>query len=86
MYSKEGRLPVDREARQPQLALAWLLHQGRDVVPIPGTKRCMFLQENARAADVALSTAALRRIAEVAPKGAAAGERYAEGGLRAVNG
>ncbi|WP_273844441.1 aldo/keto reductase [Rubrobacter calidifluminis] len=68
-----------------QLALAWLLHQGEDIVPIPGTKRRRYLEENAAAVEIELTEEDLRRIDEVAPKGAAAGERYDEAGMRAVN-
>src|SRR2546428_6063365 len=68
-----------------QLALAWLLAQGEDVVPIPGTKRRRYLEENARAVEIALTAGDLRRIGEVAPKGATAGSRYPEGGMRSVN-
>jgi aryl-alcohol dehydrogenase-like predicted oxidoreductase len=59
-----------------QLALAWVLAQGDDVVPIPGTKRRRYLEENAAASEIALSKADLARLAEVAPPGVAAGERY----------
>jgi aryl-alcohol dehydrogenase-like predicted oxidoreductase len=59
-----------------QLALAWVLHQGNDIVPIPGTKHVRYLEENAAAMNVTLTADELRRIDEVAPKGAAAGERY----------
>ena len=59
-----------------QLALAWLLAQGEEVVPIPGTKRPKYLEENAAAVDVALSRADLARIDAALPKGSAAGERY----------
>jgi len=59
-----------------QLALAWLLAQGEDIVPIPGTKRRQYLEENAAAADVTLSPAELKRVEEAFPKGTAAGERY----------
>jgi aryl-alcohol dehydrogenase-like predicted oxidoreductase len=59
-----------------QLALAWVLHQGNDIVPIPGTKHVKYLEENAAAMNVTLTADELRRIDEVAPKGAAAGERY----------
>jgi aryl-alcohol dehydrogenase-like predicted oxidoreductase len=59
-----------------QLALAWVLHQGNDIVPIPGTKHVKYLEENLRALEVELSKEDLRRIDEVAPKGIAAGERY----------
>jgi aryl-alcohol dehydrogenase-like predicted oxidoreductase len=61
-----------------QLALAWVLHQGEDVVPIPGTKRVRYLEENVAAADVALSKDDLERLEEIAPAGAAAGDRYAD--------
>jgi aryl-alcohol dehydrogenase-like predicted oxidoreductase len=67
-----------------QLALAWLLHQGEDIVPIPGTKRREYLEENAGAADVALTQDDLRRIEEAMPRGAAAGERYTAEQMRAV--
>ena len=59
-----------------QLALAWVLHRGDDIVPIPGTKRVKYLEENVRAMNVELSAEDLRRIDEVAPKGVAAGDRY----------
>jgi aryl-alcohol dehydrogenase-like predicted oxidoreductase len=68
-----------------QLALAWLLYQGEDIVPIPGTKRREYLEENARAVDVELTDEDLGRIEEVAPVGAAAGERYNEAGMQTVN-
>jgi aryl-alcohol dehydrogenase-like predicted oxidoreductase len=59
-----------------QLALAWVLRQGGDIVPIPGTKRVRYLEENAGAADVELSEDDLARIEEAFPKGATAGDRY----------
>ncbi|HWT93500.1 MAG TPA: aldo/keto reductase [Solirubrobacteraceae bacterium] len=59
-----------------QLALAWVLHQGDDIAPIPGTKRVAYLEENVAATEIELSTDDLRRIDEAAPHGAAAGERY----------
>jgi aryl-alcohol dehydrogenase-like predicted oxidoreductase len=61
-----------------QLALAWVLHQGDDVVPIPGTKRVPYLEENVAAVDVELSAADLARIDEAVPAGATAGDRYAD--------
>ncbi|HEX6912629.1 MAG TPA: aldo/keto reductase [Longimicrobium sp.] len=72
-------------ATPSQLALAWVLAQGGDVVPIPGTKHVKYLEENAGATRVELSDDDLRRIDAVFPAGAAAGERYAEGGMRTVN-
>jgi aryl-alcohol dehydrogenase-like predicted oxidoreductase len=61
-----------------QLALAWVLAQGEDVIPIPGTKRVKYLEENAAAADIRLTPLQLARIEEVAPRGAAAGDRSAD--------
>jgi len=59
-----------------QLALAWVLARGRDMVPIPGTKRRVYLEENVAAAKIELTKSDLARIEEVAPKGFAAGGRY----------
>ena len=59
-----------------QLALAWVLAQGKDIVPIPGTKRRKYLEENVGALDIKLTAEDLKRIDEVAPKGAASGGRY----------
>ncbi len=59
-----------------QLALAWVLHQGEDVVPIPGTKRRSYLEENVEATEISLSDEDLSRIDEAAPAGVAAGDRY----------
>jgi aryl-alcohol dehydrogenase-like predicted oxidoreductase len=67
-----------------QLALAWVLAQGDDVVPIPGTKRRKYLEENAAASDVVLDRKDLARLDEVAPKGGAAGERYAAAAMSSV--
>ena len=63
-----------------QLALAWVLAQGQDVVPIPGTKRRSYLEENVGAAGVQLGADDLARLAEIAPPGVAAGGRYADSG------
>ncbi|MEA2664772.1 MAG: hypothetical protein QOI11_1716 [Candidatus Eremiobacteraeota bacterium] len=69
---------VAREAgiTPSQLALAWVLAQGDDVVPIPGTKRVKYLEENVRAVDVRLAPEQLARLDQIAPKGAASGDRY----------
>ena len=67
-----------------QLALAWLLAQGNDVIPIPGTKRRKYLEENAGAVNVKLTADDLRRIDEVAPHGVAAGQRYPEAMMKLV--
>ena len=68
-----------------QLALAWLLAQGGDIVPIPGTKRRKYLEDNAGAADVNLTDEDLSRIEEAMPRGSVAGERYSEEMMKAVN-
>jgi aryl-alcohol dehydrogenase-like predicted oxidoreductase len=67
-----------------QAALAWLLAQGEDVLPIPGTKRISFLEENVAAADVTLSQDQLDRLAAAVPPAQVAGERYAPSGMRTV--
>jgi len=61
-----------------QLALAWVLAQGADIVPIPGTKKVHYVRENVEAASIKLTLEEVRAIGEAVPKGAAAGERYAE--------
>lgn len=78
---------IAREKRCPpaQLALAWVLAQGNNIVPIPGTKRRKYLQENVGALDVNLSSEDIARIEEVAPKGAFAGSRYPEAMMKLLN-
>ncbi len=68
-----------------QLALAWLLAQGEDVIPIPGTKRRAYLEENLGALDIRLDTRDLERIEEAMPPGVAAGARYPEGQMKSVH-
>ncbi len=75
----------DKHCSPAQLALAWVLAQGEDIIPIPGTKRRKYLQENAGALDVQLTSADLARIDEVAPKNAFAGLRYPEPMMKLVN-
>ena len=69
-------LAREADVTTAQLALAWVLAQGDDVVPIPGTKRVKYLEENAKAAEIRLSPLQLARLDEAAPRGAAAGTRY----------
>jgi aryl-alcohol dehydrogenase-like predicted oxidoreductase len=76
-------LAAEKGLTPGQLALAWVLHRGEQIVPIPGTKRVAYLEENLGAADVELSEEEVQRIAEALP--AAAGERYDEAGMRSVN-
>ena len=74
----------EKKCTPGQLALAWLLARGEDIIPIPGTKRRKYLEENAAALKVELSPQDLRRIDEVAPRGAAAGLRYPEQMMKSV--
>jgi aryl-alcohol dehydrogenase-like predicted oxidoreductase len=76
MVERVGQLAAEKGCTPAQLALAWVLAQGNDVVPIFGTKRRKYLHDNLAALNVTLTAEDLRRIDEVAPKGAAAGERY----------
>ncbi len=78
-------LARQKKCTPAQLALAWLLAQGDDIVPIPGTKRKKYLEENIAATAVRLSAEDLARIEQSAPHGVAAGERYPEAGMRRVN-
>jgi aryl-alcohol dehydrogenase-like predicted oxidoreductase len=78
-------IAAEKGATPGQLALAWLLVQGDDIVPIPGTKRRKYLEENAAAVEITLTEEDLRRIEEAIPRGSAAGERYSEQMMRTVN-
>jgi len=78
-------LAKEKNCTASQLALAWLLAQGPDIIPIPGTKRRKFLEDNAGAANVKLSQADLQKIEDVAPHGAAAGARYPEVMMALIN-
>jgi len=71
-------IAAEKDVTPSQLALAWLLRQGDDIVPIPGTKRVRYVEENLAATDIELSADDLQRIEKAAPRGAAAGERYAD--------
>jgi aryl-alcohol dehydrogenase-like predicted oxidoreductase len=86
LVARVEELAREKAFTPSQLALAWLRARGEDIVPIPGTKRRTFLEENVRAVDVALTPADLERIDEVAPQGVAAGDRYTQAGMAAVNG
>lgn len=80
-----GALAKRKGCTPSQLALAWVMAQGKGIVPIPGTKRVRYLEENAAAAAVTLNDADLEAIDAISPKGAATGERYAAAGMAAVN-
>ncbi|HEU4587147.1 MAG TPA: aldo/keto reductase [Gemmatimonadales bacterium] len=85
LVARIEELAREKHCTPSQLALAWVLAQGRDIVPIPGTKRVRYLEENAGAADVTLSADDLAAIDAAFPKGVAAGARYTAGGMAAVN-
>ena len=76
----------EKNCTPAQLALAWVLAQDKNIVPIPGTKRRKYLEDNVAAVDVKLTAEDLRRINEIFPTGAAAGERYPEHMMSIVNG
>ena len=77
---------ADRKGAAPsQMALAWVLAQGDDIVPIPGTKHVRYLEENVGALRFTLDAAELRELDQIAPKGATAGARYPESGMKAIN-
>jgi aryl-alcohol dehydrogenase-like predicted oxidoreductase len=75
----------EKNCTAAQLALAWVLAQGKDMVPIPGTKRRKYLEQNLGALDIKLTKDDLARIDQVAPKGVAAGARYAEAAMAALD-
>ncbi|PFN77621.1 aldo/keto reductase [Bacillus sp. AFS076308] len=85
LVNKIKEIANEKNCKPSQLALAWLLAQGEDIVPIPGTKRIHYLDENIGALSINLTESDLARINEVAPRGAAAGERYPEAGMKGVN-
>ena len=76
-------IAAEKEVTPAQLALAWLLAQGDDIVPIPGTKRRRYLEENVAVIDITLTQAELERLESVAPQGVAVGDRYPD--MRSVN-
>jgi aryl-alcohol dehydrogenase-like predicted oxidoreductase len=80
-----AEMAVEKRCTPAQLALAWVLAQGNDIVPIPGTKRPHYIAENIGALAVTLSPSDLSRIDEVFPTGAAAGARYAPQAMGAIN-
>jgi aryl-alcohol dehydrogenase-like predicted oxidoreductase len=85
LVERVGEIAREKKCTPAQLALAWVLAQSDGIVPIPGTKRRKYLQENVGALNVALTSADLARIDEVAPKEAFAGERYPDWAMQMVN-
>ena len=85
LVARVTEMAAERGVTPGQLALAWVLAQGEDIVPIPGTKRRRYLDENAAAAEIRLTDQDNARLDELAPKDAAAGTRYPEAMMRFVN-
>ncbi len=85
LVSKLEELARRKGVTASQLALAWTMQQGDDIVPIPGTKRVKYLEENAAASELTFTPAELRQIDEIAPFGIAVGTRYPEAAMAAVN-
>jgi aryl-alcohol dehydrogenase-like predicted oxidoreductase len=85
LVAKIADLAARKSCTPGQLALAWVLAQGPDIVPIPGTKRIKYLEENLEALHLTLAPADLREIDQVLPPGATAGLRYAERSMASVN-
>lgn len=75
----------EKSCTPAQVALAWVLGRGEDIVPIPGTKRVRYLEENVKAVDVRLEAGEVSRLEAAFPQGAAAGERYHPSGMQVVN-
>jgi aryl-alcohol dehydrogenase-like predicted oxidoreductase len=86
LVARIGAIARRKGCTPGQLALAWVLARGHDIVPIPGTKRRRYLEENVAAAEMALTMGDLAEIDAAMPASAAAGERYAEAGMRTVGG
>jgi aryl-alcohol dehydrogenase-like predicted oxidoreductase len=85
LVEKIEEIAAEKDITASQLALAWVLAQGQDIVPIPGTKRRKYLEQNAAAVDIILSQEDLARIEDVFPKDAVSGLRYPEAMMKSVN-
>ncbi len=85
LVAKIQELAAEKKCTAAQLALAWVLAQGEYIAPIPGTKRRKYLEQNLEAANIKLTADDLKRINQAAPKGVAAGERYPERAMAAVD-
>ncbi len=86
LVSEIAKIAANKKCTLAQLALAWVLAQGKDIAPIPGTKRVKYLEENVGALDVNLTPDDLKRLSEAIPVGATAGLRYPEAAMQSVNG
>jgi aryl-alcohol dehydrogenase-like predicted oxidoreductase len=86
LLSTVEALAAEKGVKPGQVALAWVLAQGKDIVPIPGTKRRTYLEENVAAVEVMLSNAEIEKLSNAIPRGAASGDRYVASSMKALNG
>jgi aryl-alcohol dehydrogenase-like predicted oxidoreductase len=86
LLSAVETLAAEKGVKPGQVALAWVLAQGKDIVPIPGTKRRTYLEENVAAVEVTLSNAEIEKLSNAIPRGAASGDRYVAASMKALNG
>ncbi|MDP1699775.1 MAG: aldo/keto reductase [Aestuariivirga sp.] len=86
LLSAVETLAAEKGVRPGQVALAWVLAQGKDIVPIPGTKRRTYLEENVAAVEVTLSNAEIEKLSNAIPRGAASGDRYVATSMKMLNG
>ncbi len=86
LLSAVETLATEKGVKPGQVALAWVLAQGNDIVPIPGTKRRTYLEENVAAIEVTLSNAEIEKLSNAIPRGAASGDRYVAASMKALNG
>lgn len=84
LVRRASEIAAEKGVKPSQLALAWVLAQGEEIIPIPGTRIRSHLEENVEALGITISADDLIRLNDVAPKGATAGERYSEGGMKVV--
>ena len=85
LVSRVEAVAAEKGCTPAQLALSWVLAKGTNIVPIPGTKRRKYLEENCAAADIPLSSGDIARLDAAVPKGATAGLRYPEAAMKRVN-
>ncbi len=85
IVKKIEELAEEKKCKPSQIALAWVLARGEDIVPIPGTKQIKYLEENIKAVDIQLSKSDLEKLDKIAPRGAAKGLRYPEAAMTALN-
>lgn len=86
LLSAVEALAAEKGVKPGQVALAWVLAQGNEIVPIPGTKRRTYLEENVAAVDITLSNAEIEKLSNAIPRGAASGDRYVAASMKALNG